>query len=1213
MPRRRAHSTVTILLHASLWVLSMRTLALAQDAPDYIRHVAPLLTKYCTGCHNSQDADGKLALDSFDGIVQGGKRGEAIVPGRSVESRLVLVLEGKAKPAMPPRGETAPTAEEIAVLRAWIDAGAVGPAAGSAPASALITPHVELKTAPRLPANALAISPAGRHLAVGRDRTLEVLLADTRSQVANASGFAGPVNALDYAHDGSLLAAASGEPGLFGELKLFRAVNGAVDTTQVRTFRGHRDCLYAVAISPDGKIVVTAGYDFEIKLWSVEHQELIRTLKGHQGAVFDLAFRPDGRLLASASADRTVKLWNVDTGERLDTFSQPLKDQLTLAFSPAGDVLAAGGADNRIRIWKISPDGAEGTNPIVHSRFAHEGSILKLVYSPDGRFLASSADDRTVKIWEAQSVVERQLLEPQSDWPAALGFADESRTLVVGRLDGTVEMYDAERGQPIRLSRGPVRALGTLATVALLAFLADTPKPEILAVQPRGLERGKSGRFLLTGKALAAGAQLKLHSPKLTGRLLDDPPGKAEEIWVELTAAPDAERGAHEFAVITPGGESDRVRVHIDDLAQAAEAEPDTLASALAGSPRPLPACWWGALTVRGDQDHFAFDLGQGETIILDVAGTSLGSKANLVTALFDASGRVVAASNDFDGSADPLIVFTASTTGRYALRVADLELNASADHFYRVTAGVFPFVAGSFPVGVPRETESSVALVGWNLPSGATVKVKAGSSGEVEVPIETTIFRARRGLRVAIGNDNEDIESEPNDSPAQADSLRVPGAVNGRIWREERVGSNDVDFFRLDARGGETLVLQTEAASRGTPCDTKIEVLDSEGRPILRTLLQAVRDSYLTFRGIDSSAAGDFRLKNWEEMQLNQYVYLQGEVIKLFRAPQGPDSGFIAYSSSGRRRAYFATSAIAHAQDEPCYVVEPHPPGTKLISNGLPVFEVPFANDDDADRALGTDSRLLFTAPSDGTYLVRVSDSAGHDGPRHAYRLLARRSEPGFHVTLHGANPAVGAGSGRGFSVTVNRRDGFDGPVTVRIDGVPEGFVVSSPVVIEAGHSEARGTIFARPDAKEPPGGHEKLLRVTAEASINGQAVTQDVNSLGTIKLEPRPRLLVRLEPVAGASAITIAPGQMVPAMLRIERHGHDDLVTFQVDNLPHGVIVDDIGLSGVLIRKGENERQIFLAAASWVDETDRHAHAVENQAGAQTSPPVLVQVRRR
>ena len=80
------------------------------------------------------------------------------------------------------------------------------------------------------------------------------------------------------------------------------------------------------------------------------------------------------------------------------------------------------------------------------------------------------------------------------------------------------------------------------------------------------------------------------------------------------------------------------------------------------------------------------------------------------------------------------------------------------------------------------------------------------------------------------------------------------------------------------------------------------IEVLDAEGKPIERVLLQAVRDSTVTFRGIDGNTR-DCRLTNWEEMQLNQMLYLNGEVVKLFRSPRGPDSGFLFYEGDGGKR----------------------------------------------------------------------------------------------------------------------------------------------------------------------------------------------------------------------------------------------------------------------------------------------------------------------
>jgi hypothetical protein len=115
-------------------------------------------------------------------------------------------------------------------------------------------------------------------------------------------------------------------------------------------------------------------------------------------------------------------------------------------------------------------------------------------------------------------------------------------------------------------------------------------------------------------------------------------------------------------------------------------------------------------------------------------------------------------------------------------------------------------------------------------------------------------------------------------------------------------------------------------------------------------------------------------------------------------------------------------------------------------------------------------------------------------------------------------------------------------------------------------------------------------------------------VNNFGQIKLAPKPKLLVHLEP----AELIVAPGTTVTATLKVERNGHNDLITFSVENLPHGVIVDNIGLNGVLMPKGESERQIFITADSWVPETSRLCFAIENQVGNQCSTPVMVHVRK-
>jgi mono/diheme cytochrome c family protein len=96
-------------------------------APDYVRDVKPLIAKHCTGCHGSDKQRASLRLDSAAGMRKGGNSGPAIVPGDSAASLLIKAIIGADRiAAMPPKGPRLDAAE-VAILRAWIDAGAPAP------------------------------------------------------------------------------------------------------------------------------------------------------------------------------------------------------------------------------------------------------------------------------------------------------------------------------------------------------------------------------------------------------------------------------------------------------------------------------------------------------------------------------------------------------------------------------------------------------------------------------------------------------------------------------------------------------------------------------------------------------------------------------------------------------------------------------------------------------------------------------------------------------------------------------------------------------------------------------------------------------------------------------------------------------------------------------------------------------------------------------
>ncbi len=477
-----------------------------------------------------------------------------------------------------------------------------------------------------------------------------------------------------------------------------------------------------------------------------------------------------------------------------------------------------------------------------------------------------------------------------------------------------------------------------------------------------------------------------------------------------------------------------------------------------------------------------------------------------------------------------------------------------------------------------------------------------------------------------------EFTEQEPNNSLAAANPIAVNSVTKGIIESTAKSAEPDVDLFRFHATKGEQLVIEINASRSKSPLDSKLEVLDASGKPIPRIVLQAVRSSYFTFRGHNSIDDSDFRLSGAADMELNEYVYANGEVMKLWLNPRGPDSGFLVYPGHpGNRFSYFGTTAITHPLNEACYTVEPHRPGETLIPNGLPTYTLYYENDDDGWRRLGNDSRIAFTAPADSDYLVRVSDVRGQGGDDYKYELTVRPPHPDFQVKLADKDRTINAGSGKEFTVTATRDDEFAGEIHIDITGLPPGFHVSSPLTIEADQTTAYGTLTADADAPAPTAENAKAATLIASAIIDGKEIKKKPMDFGEIKLAARPKLLVHVLPSSShgqpasagspadqtAAEITIAPGETVAALVRLERNGFDGEVKFGTEfagrNLPHGVYVDNIGLNGMTLLKGETERTFFITARKWVPEQTRPFHLRSEEDGNQTSWPAILHVRNR
>ena len=465
--------------------------------------------------------------------------------------------------------------------------------------------------------------------------------------------------------------------------------------------------------------------------------------------------------------------------------------------------------------------------------------------------------------------------------------------------------------------------------------------------------------------------------------------------------------------------------------------------------------------------------------------------------------------------------------------------------------------------------------------------------------------------------------EKEPNNTPKNAQRITLPAEIKGVVFSKE--STLDFDLFQFSAKKGETWIFEINAARSKSPLDSHLEILTSKGERVERVKLQAIRDSYFTFRGKDDRVTNDFRVFNWQEMKLNQYLYANGEVVKLHLYPRGPDSGYNVYPGRGSRWGYFETTPLAHALGEPCYIVEELSPNAKIIPNGLPVFTLYYENDDEPQRKAGRDSKLTFNVPTDGTYLVKVKDVRSQQGDNYRYTLTARTPKPSYSVRLSGNDLTFKPGTGRDFKLSAVKNDNFDDDITITLDNLPEGFTTTSPIVIEKGQTEAIGVLYASQSAKAPSPEATKKISIKAVATINGKAIEQAVGGFKNLKINTKAKIVPTILPhPTGVKPLVENPdtpyefeikrGETIKLKLKVERNGHKGIISFGKEdsgrNLPFGTYVDNIGLNGLMLLGNQSEREIFITCDEATTPQTRMFHLTARQDGNPCTLPVILHV---
>jgi WD40 repeat protein len=299
----------------------------------------------------------------------------------------------------------------------------------------------------------------------------------------------------------SLRNANDAENPAWKHLALANLSSWSVDYPELREILLHGAGVSSVAISPDGKTVVTGGEDNRALVWDagtprpMAHRSNIVNAR-----LSGLAFSPDGKRILTGSWDGTTQLWDVATARPVGdpiTADDPV---LAVAFSPDDKTVLTGQSHRGARLWDLatrlpigepmihegamvqavafSPDGRKvltgsqdstaqlwdaATGRPIGPRMRHHDQISAVAFSPDGQTLLTGSDDKTARLWNAttQEAIGKPLVH--GDWVWDVAFSPDGRTVLTGSGDKLARLWDIATGLP---ACSPMEHQGAVAAVA---------------------------------------------------------------------------------------------------------------------------------------------------------------------------------------------------------------------------------------------------------------------------------------------------------------------------------------------------------------------------------------------------------------------------------------------------------------------------------------------------------------------------------------------------------------------------------------------------------------------------------------------------------------------------------------------------------------------------------------------------------------------------
>lgn len=205
------------------------------------------------------------------------------------------------------------------------------------------------------------------------------------------------------------------------------------------TLTGHTAAVRSVALTPDGRRIVSGSDDQTVRVWSVEgtHE---RTLAGHSDWVRAVAVSADGVFAVSASDDHTIRIWNLDEGTEQRQIAIPAEWPRALAVTPDKRFAVAGGGARHVKLLELETGRVEGISK------GHTAGLNSIAVTPDNRYVITASDDRTIKVWDMESRTEDQTWRGHRSKVSAVALTPDGTECVSAGRDDTLRLWKLSPG-----------------------------------------------------------------------------------------------------------------------------------------------------------------------------------------------------------------------------------------------------------------------------------------------------------------------------------------------------------------------------------------------------------------------------------------------------------------------------------------------------------------------------------------------------------------------------------------------------------------------------------------------------------------------------------------------------------------------------------------------------------------------------------------------